>query len=56
MKSFTHPVVPNLYEVIKKKKKKTSTINCLVTHILQNIFFYVPTEKNVYRFGTWRWV
>ncbi len=37
--------------------KSVGTSNCLVTHILQNIFFVFSTRiKNVYRFGTWQWV
>ncbi len=37
--------------------KLMATDNFLVTHILQNIFFWVQQKKNSYRFAiTWGWV
>jgi len=44
--SFTHPhVVPNLYEFL-------SSVKCLITNILQNIFFSVQQRKET-QTGAW---
>jgi len=46
--SFTHPqVFPNLYEIVSsaEHKRRGGPINCLVTNILQNIFFCVQKKE-----------
>jgi len=47
MKSFTHPVVPNLYEVIQKKKKKLLP-SIVWLHTFFKIFSFMFQQKKTY--------